>query len=278
MIKAPMPSYRNPPVEEVALAVYFSPLLQIGAVQYGRLYEMWSENYPRSEDQPLLPPIPPDKLTRYLMPSIQFSTVSPGVRVWYLSKDGDRVIQIQRDRLILNWRRINDEQNYPSYNTLRPMFEEIIGQFLQFLKNEGLDCPEITQAEVTYVNPIICAGLEQLGDPTTILSVCSNQQSEDLFPHPEGVNMSLRYQIKDPEKKLSIGSLYVEAVSPVLYQRAGQSESQEIFMLKLFARGRPLDPGLEGALNFLDIAHDWVIRGFTSITSPQVHQLWEREE
>lgn len=278
MTETPTPSYRHPPVAEVALALYVSPPLPLRTVQLGRLWERWQESYPSSEDQPPLPPIAPETFPQpFLTASIQFSGTFPGVRVWYLSERRDRVIQVQRDRLILNWRRIAEDQIYPRYETLRPAFEEAAKQFLSFAADEGLGQPNIAQAEVTYLNPIPLADARASGDPARMLSVWSGEPSDDFLPNPESVNLAIRYRIPHPETGEPIGRLYVEA-APAMHQGMEARGPEEVFMLQLFARGRPLGAGLDGALAFLDVGHEWVVRGFTSITSPNMHETWEREE
>lgn len=270
------PSYRRPPVAEVALALYVSPPLPLRTVSLGRLWERWRDRYPQSEDQPPLPPVMPETFPHPSpSASIQFSGVFPGVRVWYLSEGRDRVLQVQRDRLVLNWRRLADDQPYPRYESLRPEFEAAAVQFLEFATSEGLGPARIAQVEVAYVNPIPLG--DRVEDPARMLSVWSGERSDDFLPaSPESVSLALRYRIPHPETGEPIGRLYVEA-SPAMHQNVASPE-EEVFLLRLFARGRPLGDGITGALAFLDVGRDWVVRGFTSITTSEMHDIWELEE
>ena len=46
--------------EEVALAVYFNPPMALRSVHMGRLWDRWCDRFPRTEDQPPLPPVAPE--------------------------------------------------------------------------------------------------------------------------------------------------------------------------------------------------------------------------
>lgn len=47
-------------------------------------------------------------------------------------------------------------------------------------------------------------------------------------------------------------------------------------MLNLTARGHALSNDLESALDFFDVAHRWIVLGFTAVTSSEAHSIWGR--
>jgi hypothetical protein len=49
-----------------------------------------------------------------------------------------------------------------------------------------------------------------------------------------------------------------------------------MFLLTLTARGRPGSDGIPGVLQFLDVGREWIVRGFTSITTATMHKIWGR--
>jgi len=55
-------------------------------------------------------------------------------------------------------------------------------------------------------------------------------------------------------------------------------DERPIYVLNMTARGAPLGDNLEGVLGFLDIGHEWVVRGFTAITSDVMHRVWGRDD
>lgn len=268
------PHFEHPPVAEVALAVYFAPPLQLQSAQLGRLWDRWRDRYPVTQDQPPMPPIPIESFPATpLNMSFQFIGGFPGPRVWFSSKDGDRLLQVQSDRLVLNWRRTKSDDEYPHYEELRPAFVDAVANFTEFLASEGLGPVQFSQAEVTYINPI---SLSSLGSPPNFSKLVvpwTNEFSDDFLPNTENVHLQLSFQIVNPEDGGAIGRLYVEG-NAALHQNVGEVSQSEVYMLQLFARGRPIGEGLEGALAFLDLGHDYVVNGFVSLTTEEIRKEW----
>ncbi len=269
----PNPSFERPPVAEVALAAYFTPPLPLHTIHLGKLAILWETKYPRVDDQPPLPPVPPEAFPAPISMPFQLMGGYPGARVWFTSAAGDRLIQVQRDRIVLNWRRQSPEDPYPRYDTLRPEFEEAVSSFVDFFKDEGLGLAAISQAEVTYSNPI---PKQELGDPAlhqSLVAPWSGVFSTPFLPPPEDVRLSMRFLIPEPGGTQPCGRLYVETASAT-FQGADGSPPNDVLMLQLFARGRPLGEGIDGALAFLDLGHDWVVNGFVSLTTSGMHTNW----
>jgi uncharacterized protein (TIGR04255 family) len=198
------------------------------------------------------------------------------MRVWYLTETGDQLVQVQPDRLVHNWRRTSLEEPYPRYETLRPAFAAEAELLLEFLSEAGLPAPHIAQAEVTYINPIPMSTLGQPPDLGRVLAPWSGVYSDGFLPLAEDVGFNVRYRIPDSSSGQPVGRLNVVG-NPALQPGAPGAEPEEVFMLQLFARGGPLGSGgLDGAIAFLDLGHDWVVRGFTSLTTEVMHAEWGR--
>jgi hypothetical protein len=71
----------------------------------------------------------------------------------------------------------------------------------------------------------------------------------------------------------TVGRLHISA-NPVQSQVDGTSA----VLLQLSARGRPYDQSIDGVLQFLDLGHEWIVRAFAAITTPEMHDLWERQD
>ena len=56
------------------------------------------------------------------------------------------------------------------------------------------------------------------------------------------------------------------------------SDGQEILRLTLSARSRPQGKGLSDLRDFLDRAHEDIVRGFAAITTSEMHELWGRRD
>lgn len=150
-------------------------------------------------------------------------------------------------------------------------------ELLQYMSEEGLEAPQVSGAEVTYSNvvPVLHPG-ESIA-LTSLLAPWSGTYSDDFLPEPEDGRFGVRYRIPDPSTGQPIGRLYVNGAS-MAQGTAGWRASEAGYVLQLFARGKPLGEGLEGALAFMDLGHEWVVRGFSSITTPSMHHEWGRQE
>lgn len=81
------------------------------------------EQYPRVQLLPALPPQPPLGL------SGSFVGLSVGTqpnRWWFISEDDSHLVQIQHDRLVLNWRQTPTQPGYPRHHSLLPAFFEVL--------------------------------------------------------------------------------------------------------------------------------------------------------
>ena len=51
---------------------------------------------------------------------------------------------------------------------------------------------------------------------------------------------------------------------------------ERLMVLTLVSRGSASSPNLDGSLDFMDLAHEWIVRGFTSVTTMEAHKKWRR--
>ena len=88
----------------------------------------------------------------------------------------------------------------------------------------------------------------------------------------EDAGLRLRFVIPNKEGE-PIGRLHA-ALEPG-YRT---DDRRPMFVLELTARGAPLGEGITGVLAFLDLGREWVVRGFTSMTTPVMHKEWGRKD
>lgn len=268
------PVFERPPVAEVALAVFLERPLQLQSAQLGRLWELWRDQFPVTQDQPPMPPVPVETFPAapMVMP-FQFIGSYPGPRVWFSSKGGDRLIQVQSDRLVLNWRRTKMDDEYPHYEKLRPSFVELLTTFLAHLEREGIGPVVFSQAEVNYINPIPYPALGTPANISLLVAPWSGVFSDEYLPLPEDVRLQLRFPILNPVDGNAVGRLYVECNS-AFHKNVGETSQSEVYMLQLFSRGTPLGDGVDGAMAFLDLGHEYVVNGFVSLTTQEIKKVW----
>lgn len=252
--------FENPPVTETVLGIQFDPIEKLSAPIYGLYYSKIRAEYPDFEVHHPLSSI----VERFdKAPSIITLKEAPDVRCWFLEKDGNRLLQVQKDRFIQNWRKVKEEDKYPRYNSLKPLFEKEWLHFCQFLKEEGLPAPEVNQCEVSYINHLeIGKGWQAFGEIDKITKFWSG--SGNFLPMLERISMSLRYLMPENQGRLHI--VLRPVIRPV--------DSKEVFQIELTARGTPSSSDIKDILRWLDLGREWVLKGFNDFTTNELHQLW----
>lgn len=270
MAADPLPKFDNPPVNEVVLGVQFDPLTRLTPAHLGI---WWAEDdrrarYPLCEERPPLP----TAVETFAAPGIpsfrlQVGPMSPAL--WFLSQTRNELLQVQRDRFTRNWTRSPDVR-YPSYDALRPAFEQDLAEFSDFVVRNELGEIAVRQAELTYINPIRMEGVwTHHGELERWLALWSGRVSEGFLPEPEDVGLVTRYVMA--RDGVPVGRL-IANVQPAW------EGTNPVCLFTLTARGAPREPTLDAALEFLDLGHEWVVRGFTTLTTEMMHNVWERRQ
>src|SRR5574338_483742 len=133
-----LPDYDRPPVVEVASSIQFGTIPGLDAARLGLLWSVFRRDYPRTEQYPPLP----HEVEGFGPPAVSqvsFSVaqmISP--RFWFMNEKGTRLLQVQHDRFVLNWRKLDiDDELYPHYfEVLRPALQREYSRFEQFLREQ----------------------------------------------------------------------------------------------------------------------------------------------
>jgi hypothetical protein len=56
------------------------------------------------------------------------------------------------------------------------------------------------------------------------------------------------------------------------------SDKKPMLRLDLTARGPVKGRELSEVANWIDLGHEWVVRGFASLTRSEMHRVWERKQ
>jgi uncharacterized protein (TIGR04255 family) len=271
---SPRPEYDAPPVIEVVLSLQFEALDDLRTPQLGLLWSKFRKDFPQIEEHPPIAPIIESfELSHRERFGLQFemSDIPLLPRMWFLNEAGTELIQVQRDRFIHNWRKTDKGQTYPRYEYIRERFRSELTVFASFLDSEGIKKLAVNQAEVTYINHILSGdGWHEHSELHKVISPWSGSYSDTFLSDFEDGNFATRYRIPNGEGK-PIGRLHVE-----LQSAFRKTDQMPIFVLTLTARGNPQGAGIEGAFSFLDIGREWIVRGFTSITTTDMHKVWRR--
>lgn len=266
-----LPDFTQPPVDETALSLQFAPISGFNIPHYGLFWARVRDEYSRFEIQP-----PIANVTELLAPAapvgrqlgMAFGDV-PEVRCWFMDQSGNRLVQLQRDRMVHNWRKVTGTEAYPRYPTLRASLEKVWVRFCGFLKDEKLERPKINQCEVTYVNNIeYDKGWNGYGELDKVIAALATPKPKSKFlPDAERVSMQVTYLLE-----ANAGRLYVSFV-PVIRGRDGK----EVLQMTLTARGAPKSSSDEDVFGWLDLGRNWIVRGFADFTTPEMHRIWGKQ-
>jgi uncharacterized protein (TIGR04255 family) len=260
--------YAAPPVVEVSLGFQFESLPHYNSVLAAGLWDRLKHQYGQIEEQPPLEPVfETFGSNDGAFPQTRFEFVSGAVqpRYFFINKDSSQLVQLQRDRLHLNWRLSDAASAYPRFPALRANFEEALAAHRDWAADLG-DQATPTQVEVVYVNsiPLHDGAGQQCG-------------LSHVFPWLGGLpglteNGSFQFRRR----------LFDESDQPVARlhftlqygtDEQGDREARMIFMV----RGRPQDPSERSCLQMVDDGRKIIVQTFTGMTSDAAHELWEKQ-
>ena len=267
-----LPDFEGPPVVEVAMGVQFEPL-PLTAAHLGLLWQKYRDRLPLLEERPPLDQVVERFGVRQRPPrsKITLFEQAPPTRLWLSSESGDELVQVQRDRFIFNWRKGEDDREYPRYEAVARNFRSTFATFSAFLKEQDAPVPKPTQCEVTYINHIlpvdgVWTSHAEAAKAVTLVGAARGS----FLPDPEDVRVAARFIIKDS------GGSPVGRLHAVVEPRFLVRDDRPLLFLQLTARGRPLGEGLDGAEAFIDLGREWIVNGFLDVTTPEMHSVWGR--
>lgn len=270
-----LPNFRRPPVAETVLSLQFEPMSGLTSPHLGMLWAKFRKELPLIEEHPPLPVI----LEKFESPSpaqparveVTIEEKAPLPRVWFMNNTKTELIQMQSNRFIHNWRKIDGMESYPHYEPIREKFLGEVAILEEFLRDEGFGRLIVNQCEVTYVNHIEPSGTwDRHGQVDRVFTLWSRLANASFLPDPEAAELHARFLIPDEAGK-PIGRLHV-VVNPAWKKADGSP----ILTLNITARGVPIGEGIEGAFAFFDVGRKWIVKGFADLTTPEMHRAWER--
>ena len=270
-----LPEYERPPVVEVALAIEFEQAVNFRTLDFGRLAAAWEDALPAADERPPLPRMdwPDEDLVDDLLDALfddEERVVPP--RLWLQNDMGDQVVQIQRDRLVVNWRR-EGSGSYPRYKIVRERLQDAWRRLVHVCNDLHYDEPRPNLCEIQYINNIgVDEGWKSPQDTAKLMVPWQGVSDQSFIPSNHLCQFSLHCHFpEDREGWLNVDGWTTSAPTD-------DSANAMRMVLNLTSRGHALSNDLESAIDFFDIAHVWIVQGFTAITSPEAHHLWGRRQ
>jgi uncharacterized protein (TIGR04255 family) len=269
--KPKLSDFDDPPLIEVVHGIQFEPL-GLSIVHPGQFYEEIADRYPRAESHPpLMPVLELFGSAAIGQPGFRFEVAPPAEipRAWFVSLDNAYIAQIQRDRLLLNWRLVQGGADYPHYQGMRREFDDLYLRLEKFAQRKKLGRIVPTQVEITYISHI---ATDQTGDlvpdPAKYFRIFSRLHGPEWSQPMEALKLEAKFLIRG-EANEPIGRLYA-VLTP--FEKGGR----QLLQLELTARGVPEVSDHQGIAKFLDFAHGQILKCFTGITTDEAHAAWGR--
>jgi uncharacterized protein (TIGR04255 family) len=180
------------------------------------------------------------------------------------------LLQLQRGWIAFNWRDApGSTAPYPRWGQIESEFLRYFRELQEFCRGESLGELRPTQCEVTYINSIRSgSSWSDHGDLHRVLSLVA--QPTGFLSRAETTQLSTAFRMRD-ENGNDRGRLHI-AAQPAFAVEDGSPA----LVLTLTARGAPYSATEDGLLSFLRLGHQWVVEGFTSVTTESMHQEWGR--
>jgi len=256
-----LPGYKNPPVNEVVCGMRFHTPEKLRIAHIGFLWDKFRADYPIVQHAPPIAPVKGEFL-------VDEATGVPLPRIWFINKSDDQVIQFQVDRFYFNWRR--REGDYPRYNHVISNFEIVLDTMENFFADFEFGELKPIEYELSYINHFPKGqGWNKIYDLPRILSDFVWMQAKERFlPNPEIVAWQAQFPLQENK-----GNLIVN-----LKQATRTEDQVPLLVLELKALGIGESRGKEAIREWFDVAHEWIVRGFTDLTTSEIQEIWEREE
>lgn len=259
---ANLPDYGSPPLNELVLGVQFAPIPGYSTVDAGAIWNLFRSDFPVVQEQaPLAPQF--ETFGGGPAPAVQFQfgPMIGSMRLWFVTEQGDHLIQFQPDRFLLNWRQ-SGEGRYPRYEQIAESFATCLRKLRDHVFAEKGYELDINQIEITYINII----------PVGDVSECRNWfKLAPPFDFPlEALNTNATEIVASSEGK-PVARLHHELQSVASID--GRSKA---FRLNLTYRGKPQESGIDGALDLLGNGRVAIVKRFTELTTEEAHSAWSR--
>ena len=256
-----LPSYRKPPIDEVVSGMRFLIPSDLRITHIGLLWNKFRKDYPNTQHAL------PIAMTKGEIP-VESVTGLPLPRVWFINEKDDQLIQFQSDRFYYNWRRRKDE--YPRYQFVIKNLECVLNTLSDFFNDFGLGQFKPLEYELTYINHIPQGqGWNSAENLEGVFRDFNwSATAHGFLPDPTTVSWQSAFELPGNKGRLNTG----------LRMATRTTDKAPVLVLELRATGIGESSTVDAFREWFDLAHEWIVKGFTDLTTPLVHKIWERED
>lgn len=251
-------TFRNAPLNEVALGYSFLPRPDILIPHVGKFWGAIAEAYPRCQHAPMI--IDETQASMFMD--------MPLPRVWMISEDDTTLVQFQQDRLIFNWRERGDRP-YVRFEAVRTEFERVRTLFEAFTQ-ELTGTPVVPTAySLTYVNLIRVSDGESIKCAfTKVFPGLGWLGHAGSLPDPLTVEWKATYSVPNGDGTLTA------TIQPARLGHGGP----QFFKFELSVSSGSLGGRHVEFDGWVTVAHNAVLHAFEGLTSEEIRRsVWKRE-
>lgn len=264
---ANLPDYDRPPVNEVAVGVSFGEF-KLAQAHIGLFWSRIRERYPELREAPPLPAIIErfeNELAESAGSTIEMVDLPPTRRSWFICTEPQWLLQLQDDRLVHNWRRVNETDVYPHFETCLERFQSVWTALQTFTAMNKLGDVDVAQLEVTYINHIaIGEGWSSLSEVGRVLPDLQWRASKRWLPLPEAISWRTAFRIPLERARLHV------KVQHALRTR----DRTPVLVCELTVRGMPVKMTMQEWMLEARVA---CVNAFADITAADLQRsIWGR--
>lgn len=263
-----LPDFTNPPLIEVLIDTQFEAFPGFQQIFASEVWDIFRDEFPQVEEQQALPPsfetFGPPSRPQF---NIQITRETVPTRFWFLSKNGNHLIQFQSDRFIRNWRKQNDkDEEYPRFEAIIDSFSDEFSKLSKYALNRYSHNLRINQCEVRYVNNI---PIDRKTDGNLVKKFFRFGDFGDFSIDDFFVKFRRTIRGDSEEPVCRVGCECGIAQT---------SSGETSIKLEIYARGAPSGTSLQDARLFCFSARNEIVRLFAEITTEYAHQIWGRKK
>lgn len=259
--RGPLPSYKEPPVNEVVCGLKFAPLQKFMLPHIGLFWKSVLKDFPSCEHAPPLG----------FVGSTDSATNIPVPRVWLINQTDDRLIQIQKDIFYYNWRRRPISNKYPRYKSVIKPFKKHLSSFIEFINTNDIGSITPIEYELSYINHIFPEhGWRTPAEFGKIFPDARWRYSKDRFlPDPEQISWRVAFPLPNDSGRLSVK----------IDSGFRKIDETPLYIMEIKAHGIGASDALNDMWKWFDVAHEYIVRGFADLTSQKIQQrAWKRDD
>jgi uncharacterized protein (TIGR04255 family) len=250
--------FTQPPLVEIAFSVEFiAP--DFSSVHLGLYWESIRSDFPLQQDsQPII-------LEEY------GNSTPPLRRVGFVSNDRSKIIQLQENLFIFNWR-YNSQDETHHFGNILVQFIAYWNRFQEWWLNLEGEPIEVQKYELTYFNAIDQenSGWQNAKDHAKVFNFIETKWS-DFLNVPESLDIQINFLLPNNSGTLSVSVDQLSLSSDEDDQE--EVTSKDVVFFKLLAQSSDTSILIT---DWVTSAHDYIVKVFLELTKEDTQKLWGR--